>query len=450
MYNDINRFLITEKTLNQMNILLLGSGGREHAIAVKIKESAKCERLYIAPGNAGMRDCGEVVALDINNFADVATFVLDKNVTMVVVGPEAPLVAGIYDYFVSDPRLKDVMVIGPSKGGARLEGSKEFAKNFMMRYGIPTAKYKAFTRDTLNEGLAFLETMNAPFVLKADGLAAGKGVIIAETLDEAQQTLHQMLEDEKFGDAGHTVVIEEYLSGIEMSVFVLTDGKHYKMLPEAKDYKRIGEGDTGLNTGGMGSVSPVPFADKEFMRKVERDIVAPSIHGIHHDKLKYCGFLFIGLMNCNGNPYVIEYNVRMGDPETEVVFPRIKSDVVTLLEQAWHQLLDHTPIDVDPRTATSVMLVSGGYPEKYQKNHTISGLDQVQDCTVFHAGTALNDKGSIVTNGGRVIAVTSLANSLPEALLKTYQEVKHISWRGMYYRKDIGQDLLRFQMEKKG
>lgn len=431
-----------------MNILLLGSGGREHAMAAKIKESAKCDKLYIAPGNAGMKDCGTVAELKIDDFDAVARFVLDKCVQMVVVGPEVPLVAGICDYFAADVRLRDVMVIGPFKAAAQLEGSKEFAKDFMLRYGIPTAKYKAFTLSTMADGLAFLETMQAPYVLKADGLAAGKGVIIAATIDEARQALRQMLEEDKFGDASRTVVIEEYLSGIEMSVFVLTDGKHYKILPEAKDYKRIGAGDTGLNTGGMGSVSPVPFADKAFMRKVERDIIIPTIRGIHHDKLRYSGFLFIGLMNCNGNPYVIEYNVRMGDPESEVVFPRIKDDIVDLMSKSWHQLLSHTPVDVDPRTAACVMLVSGGYPEKYQKGYAISGLDEVKESIVFHAGTAQNDKGNIVTAGGRVIAVTSLANSLPEALLKTYQEVKHIKWKGMYFRKDIGQDLLEYQMHR--
>ncbi len=427
-----------------MNILLLGSGGREHAIACKIKESSRCEQLYIAPGNAGMAACGELVAMSVEDFDAIGRFVMEKNIKMVVVGPEVPLVAGLVDYFAEDSRLRDVMVIGPSRAAAMLEGSKEFAKEFMTRHRIPTARYASFTRETLDEGIKFLQSLKAPYVLKADGLAAGKGVIIAATLKEATKALQEMLNDNKFGAAGSTVVIEEFLQGIEMSAFVLTDGRHYKMLPEAKDYKRIGEGDTGLNTGGMGSISPVPFADKEFMKRVEREIVAPTVRGIHHDKLKYCGFLFIGLMNVDGNPYVIEYNVRMGDPETEVVFPRIKSDVVTLLEKAWHQELSSATIEVDPRVAASVMLVSGGYPENYSKGHVISGTESVTDSILFHAGTARNAQGQLTTAGGRVLAVTSLATTLPEALLKSYQELKKISWDDMYYRRDIGQDLLKY------
>ncbi len=430
-----------------MNILLLGSGGREHAIATKIKESPRCHQLYIAPGNAGIAACGELVSISVDDFDAVGRFVMEKNIQMVVVGPEVPLVSGISDYFANDVRLRDVMVIGPSRNAARLEGSKEFAKDFMQRHNIPTARYRAFTRHNIEDGVLFLKSLTAPYVLKADGLAAGKGVVIAQTLEEAIDTLHEILEDNRFGSAGSTVVIEEFLQGIELSVFVLTDGKHYKMLPEAKDYKRIGEGDTGLNTGGMGSISPVPFADKEFMKKVERDIVVPTVRGIHHDKLKYCGFIFIGLMNVNGKPYVIEYNVRMGDPETEVVFPRIKNDVVLLLEQAWHQELNVATINVDPRTAASVMLVSEGYPEDYHKGHVISGTENITESILFHAGTKRNTQGELVTNGGRVLAVTSLANSLPEALLKSYQELRKINWNGMYYRRDIGQDLLKYILD---
>ncbi len=431
-----------------MNILLLGSGGREHAIASKIKESPRCEHLYIAPGNAGMVNCGEPVAIAVEDFDAIGRFVMEKNIEMVVVGPEVPLVAGISDYFANDTRLRDVMLIGPSREAAMLEGSKEFAKEFMTRHHIPTARYASFTRKNIELGVKFLQTLSAPYVLKADGLAAGKGVIIAQTLEEATDTLYEMLEDNKFGAAGSTVVIEEFLQGIEMSAFVLTDGRHYKMLPAAKDYKRIGEGDTGLNTGGMGSVSPVPFADKEFMKKVEHDIVIPTVRGIAHDKLKYCGFIFIGLMNVKGDPYVIEYNVRMGDPETEVVFPRIKSDVVTLLEKAWHRELSTASIEVDPRVAASVMLVSGGYPENYSKGHVIKGAEAVTESILFHAGTQRNAQGQLVTGGGRVLAVTSLANTLPEALLKSYQEIKKISWHDMYYRRDIGQDLLRYLLEE--
>lgn len=430
-----------------MNILLLGSGGREHAMAAKIAESSMCDKLFIAPGNAGMRDCGTLVTLDINNFEAVGNFVIHKSIEMVVVGPEAPLVGGIVDYFARTTLLKEVMVIGPSRTAAQLEGSKEFAKDFMQRYGIPTARYKAFGRDEMKEGIEFLQTLKPPYVLKADGLAAGKGVIIANSLQEAKETLGDMLVKKKFGNAGCKVVIEEYLDGIELSVFVLTDGKHFKMLPAAKDYKRIGDGDTGLNTGGMGSVSPVPFANKEFMKKVEHDIITPTIRGIRREKLDYRGFLFIGLMNVGGNPYVIEYNCRMGDPETEVVFPRIQSDIVEQMTLAWYQRLTHAALDIDPRVAASVMLVSGGYPESYKKGYAINGLDKVTDSTVFHAGTAMNAKGDIITSGGRVLCCTSLADTLPEALLKSYQSAKLVSWHGCYYRKDIGQDLLKFLID---
>lgn len=430
-----------------MKILLLGSGGREHAIALKLAESPLCSKLYIAPGNAGMQNVGTCVQLAADDIPGIIKFAKEKELNMVVVGPEKPLVDGIVDQFADDPLLKDVMVIGPSGQAAQLEGSKDFAKSFMHANGIPTARYKSFTKASLNSGYKFLETLKAPYVLKADGLAAGKGVVIVQTLEEAKEELRQMLEDAKFGDASSRVVIEEFLSGIELSVFVLTDGKHYKILPSAKDYKRIGEGDTGLNTGGMGSVSPVPFASPDFMKKVEHDIIAPTIRGIHHEKLGYRGFLFIGLMNCDGNPYVIEYNVRMGDPETEVVFPRIKDDIVDLMVRAWHGSLDNTPVDMDSRTAASVMLVSGGYPEKYKKGFAIHGIEDVEDSIVYHAGTAMNAEGEYINAGGRVIAVTSLAHSLPEALLKSYQEVKKISWKGMYFRKDIGQDLLLYMME---
>lgn len=428
-----------------MNILLLGSGGREHAIAYKIAQSHRCTQLFIAPGNAGTGDCGKNVDLKLNDFEAIGKFVLDNDVRMVVVGPEAPLVEGIADYFAQDAHLQHIMLIGPSKEGAQLEGSKDYAKAFMQRHDIPTAQYRTFTRNTLEEGLQFLTTLKAPYVLKADGLAAGKGVLILPTLEEAQKELRLMLEDAKFGDASSKVVIEEYLSGIELSVFVLTDGKHYLLLPSAKDYKRIGEGDTGLNTGGMGSISPVPFADKTFLKKVEDRIVKPTVRGLAKEHISYKGFVFIGLMNVDGDPYVIEYNVRMGDPETESVFPRIKSDVVELFEQTWQQILGTTPLEVDPRTAACVMMVAGGYPEHYEKGDVISGISDIRqdESLVFHCGTKLNDKGKVVTNGGRVICVTSFAPTLPEALLKSYQSAEKISWDGKYMRHDIGQDLLK-------
>ena len=428
-----------------MNILLLGSGGREHAIAYKIAQSNQCERLFIAPGNAGTAQCGTNVDLKVDDFQGIRQFVIDYGIGMVVVGPEAPLVAGIVDFFANDPMLYNIMVVGPSKKGAQLEGSKDFAKAFMNRHNIPTARYATFDATTLDEGLRYLETLPAPYVLKADGLAAGKGVLIVPTLEEAKEEFRAML-DGKFGNASAKVVVEEFLSGIELSVFVLTDGKHYKILPSAKDYKRVGEGDTGLNTGGMGSISPVAFADKPFMQKVEQRIIIPTVKGLSKDQIPYKGFIFVGLMNVGGDPYVIEYNVRMGDPETESVFPRIKSDVVTLFEHTCNHSLDIATLEIDERTAATVMLTAGGYPESYKKGNVIGGLQEVEGSMVFHAGTKLNANNEVLTNGGRVVCVTSLADTLPQALLQTYQEVDKIDWKGKYYRHDIGQDLLKLMV----
>ncbi|MDO4218060.1 MAG: phosphoribosylamine--glycine ligase [Bacteroidales bacterium] len=427
-----------------MNILLLGSGGREHAIAYKLAQSNKCSRLFIAPGNAGTMQCGTNVDLNINDFDAVKEFVFKNDVALVVVGPEAPLVGGIVDSFKEDSRMRHVMVLGPSQQGAMLEGSKDFAKEFMARHNIPTAGYRTFTAETLQEGLDYLTTLKASYVLKADGLAAGKGVLILDNLKEAQQELREMLQEAKFGNASSRVVIEEFLSGIELSVFVLTDGTHYVMLPSAKDYKRVGEGDTGLNTGGMGSISPVPFADKEFMKKVEQRIVSPTIRGLSKEKIPYCGFLFVGLMNVEGDPYVIEYNVRMGDPETESVMPRIKTDLVQLFTQACEGTLNKNAIDIDNRTAACVMMVANGYPQQYLKGKTISGIEDVKDCLVFHCGTSVGPKGETLTNGGRVICVTALAEGLPQALLASYQNADLIKWDGKYMRRDIGQDLLKY------
>jgi phosphoribosylamine--glycine ligase len=424
-----------------MNVLILGSGGREHAFAWKLAQSKELENLYIAPGNAGTAQCGTNVNISISDFDAIKNLVWEKSIDLVLVGPEDPLVNGIHDYFLQDEILKEIPVIGPKKDGAQLEGSKDFSKQFMLKHGVPTAKYKSFTSANINDADDFLESLRPPYVLKADGLAAGKGVLIINDIDEAKQELQNMILNSKFGNAGNTVVIEEFLKGIELSVFVLTDGKSYKILPAAKDYKRIGVGDTGLNTGGMGAISPVPFANKAFIDKVEEQIVKPTIKGLLEDNIDYRGFIFIGLMNDDGEPKVIEYNCRMGDPETEVVIPRIESDLLDLLQGVATQTLHTKNFSVTPKTASAVVLVSGGYPEEYEKHLEISNYKSTEDSIVFHSGTILkNDK--VLTNGGRVFAITSFGDSIKEAVTKSFVTAENISYDKKYYRSDIGKDLM--------
>ena len=423
-----------------MNILILGSGGREHTFAWKLAQSNKLSKLFVAPGNAGTEKIATNIPIGVNDFDAIKKLVLKENIELVFVGPEDPLVNGIHDFFLNDEELKTIAVIGPEKLAATLEGSKEFAKEFMMKHHIPTAQYKSFTSETVEDGFIFLEELNPPFVLKADGLAAGKGVVILNDLNEAKIELKSMLVDKKFGSASATVVIEEFLDGIELSVFVLTDGDSYKVLPTAKDYKRIGEGDTGLNTGGMGAISPVPFADKAFMDKIEQRIVKPTVEGLKKDNMPYKGFIFIGLIKVGEDPKVIEYNVRMGDPETEVVLPRIQNDMVELLQAVANQTLSDIDLKLDDRTATTVMTVSGGYPGSYEKGKEIKGIESIKDSLVFHAGTTLKD-GKVVTNGGRVMAITSFGTDFKSALAQSYINVEKLSFEGMNYRKDLGFDL---------
>jgi phosphoribosylamine--glycine ligase len=424
-----------------MKVLLLGSGGREHALAWKIAQSSILDELYIAPGNAGTRQHGKNIAISPTDFEAIKIFVLENSIEMVIVGPEEPLVNGIYDFFQADEKLKRVPVIGPSKFGAQLEGSKDFAKAFMARHKIPTAKYATFTNETLNEGLDFLQSMKPPYVLKADGLAAGKGVLILKDLSEAKSELKSMLKYQKFGDASNKVVIEQFLDGIELSVFVVTDGESFKLLPEAKDYKRIGEGDTGLNTGGMGAISPVPFADSGFMDKVHNRIIVPTVKGLKSEGISYKGFIFFGLINVKGDPYVIEYNCRMGDPETEVVIPRLKSDILDLFEGVATNTLSERDIQFTDKSAATVMMVSGGYPEDYEKGKSIYGLNTIAESIVFHAGTSA-DGPSILSSGGRVLAVTSYGKNIETAVEKSYESISKIKFEGAYFRKDIGQDVI--------
>ncbi len=428
-----------------MKILVIGSGGREHTFVWKLKQSPKCKKLYIAPGNAGTLNDAENVDIGVGDFEAIKNFVIEKEIDMVVVGPEAPLVDGIREYLLSDKRLKNLKIIGPGKVGAQLEGSKDFAKQFMKRYGIPTAESRTFHKNTLSDAKEYLKTVKMPIVLKADGLAAGKGVIICQNLQEANETIEKMLAENMFGAASETVVIEEFLSGIELSVFVLTDGESYKILPEAKDYKPIGENNTGPNTGGMGSVSPVNFAQGEFLNKVEERIIIPTINGLKQEKIDYKGFVFIGLMNVEGDPYVIEYNVRMGDPETQVVMPRIKSDLVDALSATAEGKLSGIEFELDPRTASTVVMVAGGYPGSYRKGDEITGLDNhKEDSIIFHAGTK-SDGDKILTNGGRILAVTGLGDDMQDALQKSYSMASDVKWKDVYYRKDIGQDLLALE-----
>ncbi len=423
-----------------MNILIVGSGGREHAFALKLKESPKCGSLYLAPGNPGTEKLGVNTNIKVDDFDSIEKLILENNIEIVLVGPEVPLVKGIKDHLLSHPKLKDLIVVGPDKKGAQLEGSKDFSKMFMLKYSIPTASYKTFNQNSLHSGIEYVSKHSLPVVLKADGLAAGKGVIIAETHKEAVSALNEMIADKKFGESSATVVVEQFLTGIEVSVFALCDGEGYLLLPEAKDYKRIGEKDTGLNTGGMGAVSPVPFADEVFMKKVKERIIDPTIAGLKSEGINYTGFVFFGLISVSGDPFVIEYNARMGDPETEAVIPRIKSDLVDIFVALGQKKLSQLTLDVDPRTATTVMLVSGGYPEDFEKGFSISGLQNVKDAVVFHSGTSLKN-GDLVNSGGRVIAVTALGENIQDALIKTNAAAEKITWSKKYYRKDIGLDL---------
>lgn len=427
-----------------MNVLILGSGGREHAFAWKIAQAKGLQNLYIAPGNAGTANCGTNVNVAVNDFEGIRNLVWEKDINLVLVGPEDPLVNGIHDYFLNDVVLKDIPVIGPKKDGAQLEGSKDFSKQFMFKYGVPTAKYATFTKENVEAGHAFLQTLTPPYVLKADGLAAGKGVLILDSLEEAQAELTSMLVASKFGDASNKVVIEEFLKGIELSVFVLTDGKSYKILPAAKDYKRIGEGDTGLNTGGMGAISPVPFADEAFIKKVEEKVIKPTISGLNKEGIDYRGFIFIGLMNCDGEPSVIEYNCRMGDPETEVVIPRIKSDLLDLLQGVAAQTLSEKNYETLPETAATVVMVSGGYPGEFEKGKVVQGLAGQKESIIFHSGTKLEDD-RVVTNGGRVFAITSFGRSIKDAVEKSFLTAAEIKYDGKYFRRDIGTDLMNYK-----